>query len=269
MTAGGPSALLEADVIRVHALYIGTRIAIRALEKRDLATMSPLTIDAGAGGCAVIFRYGVVVLFNLTPEEETAFIETLRPYIGSPRAEPELEEVEIRVEPKRGDTIQGDLIYLNSLSMQHLHLVAEVMAKSVVLDYYENRMGRSFELIEPFALRLMKAPLRWIRSRDLLRHIGEVLIHQQEIVGRIEIGEKPELLWDHPELERLYARLESEFEIRERHLALERKQSLIARTAETVLDILQTRRSIRLEWYIVILIVVEILFTIYELFFHG
>lgn len=268
MNGQGSQALLEAELISVRALHIGARITIRALEKRDLAAMTPLTMDAGKGGCAVIFRYGVVVLFNLTPEEETTFIETMDPYITSRRADPEVEEVDIHVDPARKETIQGDLIYLNKVSMQHLQLVAEVMAKSVVLDYYENNVGSSFELIEPVALRLVEAPMSWIRSRDLLRHIGEVLVHQQQIVGRIEVAEKPELLWDHPQLERLYARLEGEFEIRERHLALERKQALISRTAETVLDILQTRRSIRLEWYIVILIVIEIIITLYELFFH-
>ena len=40
------------------------------------------------------------------------------------------------------------------------------------------------------------------------------------MVGRAEIGDKPELLWEHPELERLYALLETEFEIRERLAAL-------------------------------------------------
>lgn len=269
MNGDGASNLLEAPSIRARALYIGARISIRALEKRDLVSMTPLTMEAGACGAVVVFRYGVVVLFNLTAVEESGLIETLKPYVDAPRDQPELEEAEIRVEPDRKEGIQGDLVYLNRMTVQHLQLIAEVMAKSVVLDYYENRMGRSFELIEPFALRLVTAPLRWIRSRDLLRHIGEVLIHQQEIVGRIEISEKPELLWDHPELERLYARLEGEFEIRERYVALERKQALISRTAETVLDILQTRRSIRLEWYIVILIIVEIMITLYELFLHA
>ena len=77
-----------------------------------------------------------------------------------------------------------------------------------------------------------------------------------------------ETLKSNPELERLYAKLEDEYEIEERHRALERKLDLISRTAETVLDLLQTQRSIRVEWYIVILIVIEILLTLYELFVH-
>jgi uncharacterized Rmd1/YagE family protein len=71
---------------------------------------------------------------------------------------------------------------------------------------------------------------------------------------------------DAPALERLYLRLENEYEIRERHLALERKLELISRTAETVLDLLQHNTGLRVEWYVVILIVVEILLSLYDLF---
>lgn len=84
------------------------------------------------------------------------------------------------------------------------------------------------------------------------------------MVGRVEVTEKPELLWDHPEHEQLYLRLEDEYELTERHAALDRKLSLISRTAETVLSILQDKRTLRVEWYITILIVIEIFITLGE-----
>ena len=36
------------------------------------------------------------------------------------------------------------------------------------------------------------------------------------LIGRVEIEDKPDILWDQPELERLYARLEDEYELHER-----------------------------------------------------
>ncbi|MBN2255575.1 MAG: RMD1 family protein, partial [Deltaproteobacteria bacterium] len=70
------------------------------------------------------------------------------------------------------------------------------------------------------------------------------------------------------DLERLYARLEDEYELRERHVALERKLELISKTAQTLLDMLQAKRTLRVEWYIVILILVEIMLTLYDMFFR-
>jgi uncharacterized Rmd1/YagE family protein len=52
-----------------------------------------------------------------------------------------------------------------------------------------------------------------------------------------------------------------EFELQERAAILDRKIELISRTVETVLDLLQKRRSVLLGWYIVILILIEITLT--------
>jgi uncharacterized Rmd1/YagE family protein len=38
---------------------------------------------------------------------------------------------------------------------------------------------------------------------------------------------------------------------------------------ETQLELLQAKHSLRVEWYIVILIIVEILLTLYELFVRS
>ena len=73
------------------------------------------------------------------------------------------------------------------------------------------------------------------------------------------------LLWEHPELERLYVRLAEEYELRDRDRALDRKLDVISRTVETLLGLVQTRSSLRVEWYIVLLIVAELLLTTYPL----
>lgn len=87
---------------------------------------------------------------------------------------------------------------------------------------------------------------------------------EHKMVGRVEVAEKPDLLWDHPQLERVYARLVDEYELSERHRALEHKLELISRTAETVLGLVHANRSLRVEWYIVILILFDILLSLYE-----
>ncbi|MET4221125.1 putative Rmd1/YagE family protein [Bradyrhizobium sp. LB14.3] len=69
---------------------------------------------------------------------------------------------------------------------------------------------------------------------------------------------KPDALWEKPELERLYARLKDEYEFQERLEMLERKLSAISGTANALTDIIATRRSLRLEWVIVVLIVIEV-----------
>lgn len=69
---------------------------------------------------------------------------------------------------------------------------------------------------------------------------------------------------DEPELDKLYERFAVEFELRDRDRALARKLDLIARSAQTYLDLLHTQQSLRVEWYIVILILFEIALTLFE-----
>lgn len=47
-------------------------------------------------------------------------------------------------------------------------------------------------------------------------------------------------------------------------MALERKLALISKTAETFLSITRARQTLRAEWYIVILILIEIVITLTE-----
>ena len=99
----------------------------------------------------------------------------------------------------------------------------------------------------------------------LAKRIGSTLRTLTRMVGRVEAAEKPEVLWEHPELDLLYARLSDELELTERHRALERKLDVMSSAARSLLDLRLHAQSLRVEWYIVFLIFVEILIYLYEL----
>ncbi len=255
--------------VKARALFMGERLELRSFEQAQRLAISPLMVTAGASGCAALFRYGVVVLFGLNAVEETSLVEALRPFVIDPYDQAESEDVTLTADRDKAEGAGDDGIVLRDFSLEHLQLVAEVLAKSVVLDYYEAAVAKSFRRIEPLAQALQRTGRPGSKGRELLRHIGDALLIQGRMVGRVEISDKPDLLWNKPEFERLYARLEDEYELSERHLALERKLELISRTAETLLSMLQNKRSLRVEWYITILIVFEIILTLYELFWRG
>ena len=256
--------------IRVREALLGSRIDTKPFRADETLAINPLTVAIPGGGCAALFRYGVVVFFGMSTEQETQFMERLLPLIQDPRTWPDDELINLRIEPTtlEGVDAQGCL-WLHDTSVQRLQLVAEMLARSSILSDDEARLTKTFEKIEPLAQNLSKQGRVGQKKQELLTYIGDSLLSQQRMVGRAEVADKPDLLWERPELEGLYLRLEDEFELRERHLALERKLQVISNTAETLLDLLQTQQSLRVEWYITILIVVEIGLTLYELFFRG
>lgn len=252
--------------LKVRALFLGGRLDLKALESSRLLPALPLLINAGDQGCAVLFRYGAVVVFNLTPMEELSFLAHLQSLLRDPFDTPDSEMAELLINPATDEQVENSVISVKDARLERLQVVADILAKSVVLDHYEKRVAGVFDRIEPLAERLQSKGRTEYRDSELLRHIGGTLLIQHTTVGRVEVDEKPETLWERPDLERFYVRLEDEYELKERHLALERKLELISRTAETLLNLLQHRRSLRVEWYIVILILFDIVLNLFDKF---
>jgi uncharacterized Rmd1/YagE family protein len=144
-----------------------------------------------------------------------------------------------------------------------------VLAKSAALAHYEASVARDLGRIELLAARLRRSGIRGVGTRELLQASGESLLTEAWTVGRVQVTEKPDVTWDAPLLDRLYTRLSEEYELRERDVTLTRKLALVARTAGLSLELVQNRRSLRVEWYIVILILVEIVIILYDIFALG
>jgi uncharacterized Rmd1/YagE family protein len=250
----------------VRAILLGERIDTRGLEDPKPLATAPLALRSEPDGIVVVFRYGVAVFFGVSPSEERRFIDRLMPRVVDPYDPPEIDELRVAIRPEAEDQIGVDgTLALRDLSVERAQIVADALAKNIMLAHYETRVAAIFDRIEPLAASLRRRGQPGSQGRFLLRHIGNVLTVQQKMVGRVETGEKPEVLWDHPSLERLYLRLADEYELRERDRALDRKLEVISRTVETLLDLMTQSRNLRVEWYIVGLIVLELVLSVYSL----
>lgn len=255
----------EPRTIIVRAFLLGERLDIRRYEQKHVLATTPLTIRAGRDGYAVLFRYGVVVLFDITADEEAHFLADLSHLVHEPLPMPGRDQAHVDIVPGSAEHIdpKGTII-LTELTAERAQLVADVLAKAVMLDHFEARASAVFDRVEPLAAQLKHGRRRDFKIKDLLSQIGDVLLTKHRMVGRAEVLEKPEVLWNLPELEGLFGRLEREYEIRERSRALDHKLEVIGDTAETLLDLVHTGRSLRVEWYIVLLIVTELFISVYD-----
>jgi uncharacterized Rmd1/YagE family protein len=259
-----------ASSVRVRAICLGERLDVRALEATSrLSTQTPLCLSAGERGAMVVCRYGAVVLFNVSPLEEANVTSQLKQFVGEPFAKPETEELEIRIGGDPANDLAegvagavGQALSVSSLPVERVQVIAEILARSVALARYEAAVRDSYSAMEGWAQALQQG--RGARSfqKQLQKNLGATIVIQSAMTGRIEIGDKPEMLWERPDLERLYLRLEDEYELRERDKILERKLSLIASTAEMLLNLVDNKHAHRLEWYIIVLIVVEMVITL-------
>jgi uncharacterized Rmd1/YagE family protein len=252
--------------VNVRALLVGDRIDTAGLEVADALSTAPLAYRAGKGGFVVVFRYGVVVLVNLEQKEERDFLRSLRGRIASPfkTREDETAVVETAAE----DQIPpGGPIGVKEISLDRLILVAYALSDSVVLAHDERDVAAVFDQIEPFARELAEQGRISVRRNTVLKLIGNALLAQHRLSGRVAVGEDPDLLCDRPDLERLYSRLKDEYELAERVEGINNKLTVIAETARALTDLMDSQRGLRLELMIVLLIVFEIGITLTQIFF--
>lgn len=250
---------------RVHALLLGDRIDTSNFEQDGVVSTAPLAFKFGQGGFVTLFRYGVVVFTGLTAAEEQEILDRLRPRLVQPIAPFEEEIAVIEHIPDKDDQIlPGGPIALKAITPDHLTVIADALSKSVVLARDERQVAAVFEVVEPFARQLAEHGRTFAGRRTILKHVGNALLVQHRVSGRVAVAEKPDVVWDRPDLDRLYSRLGDEYELQERAEALTRKLAVISETAEILTDMIDTRRSLRLEIIIVVLIAVELLVAAYQ-----
>jgi required for meiotic nuclear division protein 1 len=255
-----------------RAFFVSERLNTSGLERGDVLATIPLAFRVNANGVAILFRYGVAVLVGLNALEEEEFLGSLEPRMVGKFARRDEESAIIELAPEKEEQIPpGGPICLQSLSPERLVLIGEALAKSVVLARHEREVASVFDTTEPFARELARSGRMHGSRRSILKNIGNALLVRHRVSGPVEVEEKPDVLWDKPHLERLYARLADEYELEERAESLSRKLAVIAESAQVLTDIIDTRRSLRLELIIVFLILFEVLITVYQLAWrvHG
>jgi uncharacterized Rmd1/YagE family protein len=271
MTTNDQSISSQSPVLRkvtARALLLGERIDAEDLERPDMISANPLAFHVGSAGFVAIFRFGVAVLVGLSPLEEEDFLGRIKLRVIGKRERIDDETVPIAISSEFEDKIPpGGPIQIKDLSEDRFLVIADALAKSVSLTRDEREVNAVFDVIEPFAAQLALSGRPPWKRRSMLRLIGQALLAQHRVSGRVAVEEKPDALWDRPDLERLYARLEDEYELKERAGTLKRKLDVIVETARALTDIIDADRATRLEATIVILIIAEILITFYQMFF--
>jgi uncharacterized Rmd1/YagE family protein len=157
-------------------------------------------------------------------------------------------------------------LQIKSADPDRLLLVAEALAMSVALAYEERRIAVAIDRINTVAETLQEGRLPRSPQSALLEQIGDALLIQQRLAERVDLDEKPDVLWDHPDLERFWASLVDEYDLIHSGRAISRKLDVIRGTADTLTDLMATRTSHRLEWYIIALICIEIVLSTYDHF---
>ncbi|OYU34576.1 RMD1 family protein [Novosphingobium sp. PASSN1] len=251
-------ALPPGEQLIVHARHLGTRI-----DTRGLAADLVLRDLASAAGLTFAFRYGVAVTFCTSAERIPALDMALLAHVQEPAEQQDIETASVLFTDGGKERVDDDgVIHLADETEPRLLLVATVLAHSVMLSRDEMLVSEVFASSVPLVADLQVNGKARLSIPAVMRMVGGVLAARHRVMGTAQAGERPDLLWDHPDLDRLYTRLEAEYELGERAEVLERKFGALGDFTDVLLDIAQDKRAVRLEVAIIALIAVELLLSI-------
>ncbi len=247
--------------INVRALAIGDRIDKSGFEQPNTFSTSPLAFRVGANGRVALYRFGVVVLAGLTPEEEAQTLESLKGRVAE-QADSATDEDSIIVNVGAGDDkVAAGSVNVQKFGDERFIVVADTLAKSVGLARNERNVNAVFERVEPFAMEMAASGKSPANREAVLKLVGEAILLQHRLTARIAGYEKPKIVWDKPELERLFDRLTEEYEIEDRTETLEGKLEVVIENARMLAEVLDAGRAGRIELWITILIALEVVLS--------
>ncbi len=257
----------ELDLNRL-ALKLGITRKYRWEEPMKL---NPVTFALSAGNDTervYLYYFGGVVFLNCSGDMITRFLDSIPQYAESLKGQPQLpyrEEYRLEIDPERKSVIANDYTVMPSFNLAFMDIICFVIAKSVALERIEERIDVVFDEVESLIGNLGRGKLE-LPDRDMARLASSILSFKFTSIAHIMVLDKPDITWDNPEADRLYTTMAGLFELNQRYLEIKHKSETLLDMTGVFTSLSHARRSARLEWIIIILIAIEIVLFLLEMF---
>lgn len=219
-----------------------------------------------AEGWALAFDFGAVVFVNVEEQRRLPIVEKLISLDEDDVHAPMTEDFTLEVQEGGTWEVQFDRVVVPQLSLPVLKIVSLLLAQSTAMDYYNQDMVDISQQLERITQGLQQRGRIPYRVKALLKFIGTCIATKNDILATLSLFDKPEATWEDPALNHLYDALRLELEIQDRYRALEGKLRMIQESLVLVVELSHSRRNVRLEVIVVLLILLEVLLTVWQLY---
>ncbi|XP_029642750.2 required for meiotic nuclear division protein 1 homolog [Octopus sinensis] len=214
-----------------------------------------------------LFREGAIVFWNMSVTERNEVLHFIEKYSASPYASSlyltENECLKYDYSADRRTCLEKDVIHIN-VADQFDSLVkyafSNALSLSVKLAIWEDSLVRFVDTIEP-VIEDVRLGKRIRVSRDqILRMTGELFTLRHLINLSSDLLDTPDFYWDRENLEPLYQKMSNYLSINRRTKVINEKLKHCCELTELLSSHLNDKHHTRLEWMIIILILVEVMF---------
>lgn len=247
--------------MKVLAMHLGQRIQVKRFTKNtdfDCLLKEPHLFEYEPKKWFALFRYGVVVMWNFSQEDQKSLMKRLKPYVEMALDIPMFEEMN-----------PDEVKRFGNLSPQKVRLGSTVLSRSVVMDYFEQKVDEILNLYMEVSRSLMTTGKAGMKTKTLLKQVGSVMSIRNAAVSQLSVMDKPDSTWEDSELDVLYTELEAEYELWDRFEVLNQKLEAIYKDSEFIIDALERRSMFIMELMIVLLFLYEVLKPIADKLFFS
>ncbi|PNQ75175.1 hypothetical protein C1T31_03295 [Hanstruepera neustonica] len=214
-----------------------------------------------------IFHYGMVSFFNMSSQEIDLVLQDIKPFFRNAISEKHAEDIQVEIVPNTLK-VTFEKVILPTLSSEMVRLVMLNASQSVALNNYSEITENLLIETNEHTLFLEKKGKLDISGNKLKRFIGKILNIKNKISENLYIFDSPDITWEDEQLNKLNLDLKQTFDLKDRYHLIHDRIDIIKENLELFKDIMDHKESSKLEWIIIILILVEVVdLFIAKLFF--
>ncbi len=213
-----------------------------------------------------VLSFGSVVFVNTTSSQNTKFFSFLSKYESNIDIN-NLNKYTEDYELKRGDSneieLNNEYAVVPNFDAIYIELVSTIIAKSVALERIEEKLGNLLDLVENIINRFEKGKML-IQNKKIAKTLAKIVRYEYDTITYIMILDKPDITWTNSDAESFYTNLANFFELNDRFEIIEKKTHILNAIMEGFSSISHALRGSVLEWIVIILIFIEILFSVLD-----
>jgi uncharacterized Rmd1/YagE family protein len=256
------------------------RLALALQVERKLSWEEPLILDPAsltlhrgkdfADGRVYLYYFGAIIFFNCTEASITSFyhsVDKLTETIRPPKTSIYTEQYSLHIDQGRAVTVNNSGAVMPGKQTAYVDIIAYTLAKSVALEQIEALLDTVFDRMEEIITRLDRGELA-VPDSQLAKTASSILNFKFRSISHIMILDKPDITWEIEEADRLYSTLANLFELQQRYQQIRHKSDTLLDINSVFTGLAHAKRSARLEWIIIVLIAIEIVLFLFEMFRH-
>ncbi|XP_054003223.1 required for meiotic nuclear division protein 1 homolog [Hylaeus anthracinus] len=214
------------------------------------------------------FREGAIVMWNISTYESSNILEFIKEYEDNRyfenivQAESEVMSYSYADIGKRSHIKNGHIILALTATNLDKYTFSNAMAQSVKLGIWEASLDNYIHSVEFVTDDLKYGRKLKMTQREVLKNQGELFALRHSINLSSDLLDTPDFYWERDDLAILYQQTCAYFNITKRTRVINEKINHCVELVGILSSHLSDRHHIRLEWMIIILIMVEVAFEI-------